>query len=491
MTTTSATSGNSLSSLLSSLTGSSGSSGSSSGSGSSSTGTAGGTISSAGIGSGLNVNAIVSALVQARQSAPQAQIDGRKAQTNNLLTGLASLNSALGSLQSALSQLSSVNTFGTFAATLSNSAVGTTSTLSSAQPGSYSVAVSQLATVQSCSSGALATGAAVGAGTLSVTVGARSMNLTVSATDTLATIATAINSASSNPGVTATVINGANGQQLMLSSNKTGVANGFSISAGSGSSSGLSALASQLSSAGANEAHDAQLTINGIQVSSASNTVSGALDGVTLNLAATGTTQLQVTRDNSAAITAVQGFVTAYNNYEGTVASLSSYDKTSGSAGVLLGDTTLTSVKRQISMVLSGTVKGNSVGSLAALGIVRDKNGQLVPDNAKLSSALNANPNAVKDLFNGSAGYGTRLNAVINSFAGPGTVIPTRIASLNNTLTQLGKQQTDLTNRMAVYQKQLQTQYTQLDTLMSSLNNTSSYLSTALQQLTGSGSSKN
>jgi flagellar hook-associated protein 2 len=476
MTTTSGISSGSLSSLLSGLSGTS----------SSSTSGAGQAIlSSAGIGSGLNVSSIVSALVNAAQAAPQTQITDATNQTNSLLGGLSTLNSTLTSLQSAVAALTSTATFNNYTATLANPAIGTATTLSNAKPGSYALQVTQLAAAQQRTSGAFASTAAVGAGTLDIAIGSSSVSVSVSSTATLSDIASAINSASGNPGVTATVINGTAGSQLLLSSNQTGVANGFTITAASGSDAGLASLASSLNTAGSNEAKDAQLSLNGISVDSASNAVSGALDGVTLNLAAIGSSQLTVQQDTSKTVSAIQAFVTAYNSYVASIGTLSSYDATSQVAGPLLGDSTLNSVVNQISSVLSKSVPGNSIGSLASLGITRQADGTLSLASATLSSALSANPATVQDLFAGSNGYATELNATIDTFTSSSTgIIATREQSLNSRLTQLSGEQTALNARMAVYQQQLQTEYTNLDTLMSSLNNTSSFLSTSLAQLT-------
>ncbi|MDE2156509.1 MAG: flagellar filament capping protein FliD [Xanthomonadaceae bacterium] len=475
MTTTSGISSGSLSSLLSGLTGTS----------SSSTSGAGQAIlSSAGIGSGLNVSSIVSALVNAAQAAPQTQINSATSQTNSLLGGLSTLNSTLTSLQSSVAALTSASTFNSYTASLADTTIGTATTLSNAKPGSYALQVTQLATAQQRASGAYTSTAAVGAGTLNITVGSSSVSVNVSSTATLSDIASAINSASGNPGVTATVINGTGGSQLLLSSNRTGVANGFTITAGSGSDPALASLASSLNTAGSNEAKDALLTLNGISVDSASNAVSGALDGVTLNLAATGSTQLTVKQDTSKTVSAIQTFVTAYNSYVASIGTLASYDATSKVAGPLLGDSTLNSVANQISSVLSKSVPGNSIGSLASLGITRQADGTLSLSSSTLTSALSANPATVQDLFAGSNGYATRLNAAIDTFTSSTGIIATREQSLNSRLTQLSGQQTALNARMAVYQQQLQTEYTNLDTLMSSLNNTSSFLTTSLAQLT-------
>ena len=444
-----------------------------------------GLITSAGIGSNLDVNSIVNALVTAKQAGPQQQITNQTTQTSATLAGLASLQSALSSLQSALSALTQTGTFSSFSATLGDSTIGTTSTLSDAQPGNYTLDVTSLATAQKRSSSAYAASAAIGSGTLTIGVGSNSVNVSVAATDTLSDIAASINGASGNPGVIATVVNGANGAQLLLSSSQTGVAKGFTLSASGDSSTGLAALATQLGTAGSNEAQDAQLSLDGIAITSASNSVSGAIDGVTINLAKTGSTQLTVSQDSSAATTAVQNFVTAYNSYVGTVGTLSSYDVTSHAAGVLLGDTMLTSVQRQIAGVLNGRVAGNSIGSLAALGVTRQADGTMALDSTKLASSLNSDPNAVQDLFAGPHGYATQLNTTLTAFTSSTGVLATRQQSLNDSLTKLNTQQTQLNARMSVYQAQLLSQYTALDTLMSKLNNTSSYLTTALAQMNG------
>ncbi|WP_077483958.1 flagellar filament capping protein FliD [Rhodanobacter sp. C06] len=464
--------------------------GSSAGSGLSSTNSPGsGLLSSAGIGSGLDVNAIITALVNAKQAGPSQQISNQTTQLQAQEAGLTALGSALNSLQTTLGKLGSSLTFNSYTATLGDSMLGTTSTLPNAQPGTYNLTVNHLATAQKRASTAYASGSAVGAGTLTVSVGNQSMNLNVSATDSISTIATAINQSSGNPGVQATIVNGTNGAQLLLTSTKTGVANAFSVSAGSGSSAGLSALATTLNTAGSNEASDASLSIDGIAVTSASNAVSGALNGVTLNLSATGSTTLTVSQDTSGASGAVSDFVNAYNSYISTVGTLSSYDPTSKQGGVLLGDTTLMSVQRQVNSMLSSSVAGNSIGSLAALGITRNADGTLSSDSGKLSSALQSNPGAVQDLFAGTNGYATRLNSMLDGFTSSNGILATRTASIQNQLSNLSQESTALTARMNVYATQLRQQYTALDTLMSSLNNTSSYLTSSLQAMLNSNSS--
>jgi flagellar hook-associated protein 2 len=441
------------------------------------------TISAAGIGSGLDVTAIVTALVNARKAASQSQIDTKTAAATAQLTGYAALKSALAGVSTALATLTTDSTYGSYAATLGDSSIGTTSTLTSAVPGQYAVNVTQLATAQKRTSAVYDGKAAIGAGTLTVGIGTASMNIPVSATATMADIAAAINKSADNPGVTATVVNGSGGSQLLLSSNKTGVANGYTVSSSSDSSSGLATFATALNTAGSTDAKDAQLTIDGIPASSASNNVSGVLDGVTLNLAKTGSTTLTVTQDTSKISDAITGLVTAYNTYNTTVTALDAYNTSTGTTGALLGDPVLNSVKRAMSSLMGGAVAGNAFGTLANLGITRAADGSMSVDSAKLGSALATDPTSVKNLFSGTNGIATKLQTAVTGFVSNSGTIATKVASLNASLTRIDTQQTALDARMAVYQKMLNTQYTKLDSLVTTLNSTSSYLTSSLKAL--------
>ncbi len=471
------------SALSSAISGASSTSSSSSGS---SSGNISGTglLSSLGLGTGLDVNAIITALVNAQEAGPQAQITNQTNQDNNKIAGLTALQTALSGVQSALNELTSSTTYSTFNASLSTTTLGTVSTLPDAAPGTYNLNVTQLATAQKSASAAQPALATVGTGTLNITVAGKTMNVTVGATDTLSAIATSINNGSDNPGVTATIVAGVNGNQLVLTSKSTGTANAFSVSADSSSSSGVTALASSLNTP-TTAATDAKLTIDGISIDSPTNSVSGALTGVTLNLATTGTSQLTVAQSTTPISTAVNDFVSAYNTYASTVSQLQSYNSTTKVAGVLLGDATLSAVQSQIASVLGSKVSASSVGSLASLGITRNSDGSLALNATTLANTLSSNPSSVQQLFTGTSGIATRLSTLVSGFNSSSGALQSRINNLNKDLTGLSSQQTALNARMAVYQQQLVKQYTSLSSLMSSLNNTSSYLTQAMNALTG------
>jgi flagellar hook-associated protein 2 len=488
--------GGSASALSSAITGSSSSStGSSSSSSGSEIDNISGTgiLSTLGLGSGLDVSSIITALVNAAEAAPQADITNQTNSDDNQVAGLTALSTALTGLQSALSELTSSSTYQTFTAgfsanSASASGVGTATTLPDAAPGSYAIDVTQLATAQTSVSSAYSSGSVVGAGTMDITVGNTTMDLSVSASDSLETIATNINNASNNPGVTANVIAGTNGDQLVLTSQQTGTANAFTVSAGSDSSSGLTTLASQLDSPGTGAATNAELTVDGIPVTSSTDNVSGALTGVTMSLTSTGTSTLTVAQSTTPISTAVNDFVTAYNNYNTDVGELASYNSSTGQAGVLLGDPTLDAIQTQLSHVMSSTVQGNSIGSLASLGITRNSDGSLSLNSETLDNALSSDPSTVQNLFASTNGIGTQLNSLVTNYNSSSGILQTRINDLNTDVQNLSTQQTALNTRMATYQEQLVKQYSNLDTLMTSLDNTSSYLTDLEKQSTSSSS---
>jgi flagellar hook-associated protein 2 len=208
-----------------------------------------------------------------------------------------------------------------------------------------------------------------------------------------------------------------------------------------------------------------------------------------MNLTSTGTSTLTISQSTAPITTAVNDFVTAYNTYNSEVSELSSYNSSTGQAGVLLGDPTLSAIQSQISQVMSSSVQGNSIGNLASLGITRNSDGSLSLNSTTLANDLSSNPSTVQNLFASTNGIGTQLSSLVTNYSSSSGIIQTRINNLNTDVSNLATQQTALNARMATYQQQLVKQYTSLDTLMTSLNNTSSYLTELEKQSTSSSSS--
>ncbi len=395
-------------------------------------------ISSPGIGSGLDVKGIVSKLVAAEGQPAQLRFSQQEAQLQAKISALGSFKGALSDLQSSLGSLLKLSDFQQRTATSSNTDVLNISADSTAAAGNYTISVENLAQAQKLASSAYAdtttsiTGGVGGTltfrfgtydntgNTFTVNADKPTQSVTINAADSsLSGIRDAINNA--DIGVTANIINDGTGYRLSIVSKDSGAANSveLSVSDGDGNNTdnaGLSQLAyDPTATAGSGKnlsetvaAQDAKLIIDGLTVTSATNKVSSAIQGVTLDLvsASPGTNlTASVSRNIGSIKTAINNFVSGYNKYIGTVNSLASYNSDTKQAGPLLGDATLRTVTSQVSRLLTSAVPGLSNGtyqSLADLGISTQNDGTLVLDSSKLDDALSTNPDAVAKVFSSS-----------------------------------------------------------------------------------------
>jgi len=243
-------------------------------------------------------------------------------------------------------------------------------------------------------------------------------------------------------------------------------------------------------------AQDANYTINGYAASSASNVVSGAITGVTLDLsgasAADTPTTLTIAANPSTASTSIGTFVSAINGVLTAIQSLGGYDDSTQTAGALNGNATLESFQNQLENILDTVQSGNSggVSSLADLGITADANtGQLDTDSDTLSNALTANITAVGDLLGGTNGIATQLNTLINQYTGAGGLLSSVNQGLQTSLTQVSQQQTALQAELATYSATLTSEYNAMDTAVAALKETQTYLNAEFNPTSSSSSS--
>jgi flagellar hook-associated protein 2 len=450
-------------------------------------------LSSPGIGSGLDVKGLVTQLVAASKTAPQNAIDARRNSNGAGLSAIGSLTSALSAFQDSLSSLADGSAFTEFLATASSTDHFSAIADSTAAAGTYSVNVEQLATAEKASSGAFAANTTLSTGQLTITVGTQSMTLAVgSGTSSLAQLAGSINRNANNPGVTAAVVHAADGDHIVLTATKTGAANAFSVT-GTGDVAGLSydPTTGIGGLTAVTHAQDAKLSIDGFDVTSASNAVQGAIQGVTINLTAvSGTTPdtLTVAADNGSIQKAVQTLVDNYNKLVGTTKTLTSYDSGSGKAGALLGDSTMLGVTSRLSRSLGtqfGT-SGDAVRSLADIGIKFEVDGTLSLDSDKLSAALAGSPEQVRSLFGNTTGIGQSLTPMLQGYLQTGGILDGRTDSLNQSNKSLDDQQSQLDARMDALTAMYTAQFTKLDQLLTSLNSTSSFLTQQLANVSSS-----
>jgi flagellar hook-associated protein 2 len=459
-------------------------------------------ITSTGIGSGLDISAIVTALTNSYGAAQTNELSSEKTTLTAQVSAFGTFQSALDTLQATLSSLETPSALAGYSATVADQSIASATTDSDAVPGSYSLEVQNLATAQSLASAPLASGDTyVGTGTLTLAVGGQSTSITIdSSDDTLSGIASAINNATNNPGVTASVITTSAGARLVLTGTATGADNSITVTQ-SGGDGGLEQLAYDPSNDVTNltqtqAAQDANFTINGYAATSASNQVSDAISGVTLNLtgvsAANTPTTVSIAPDTSTASTSIGTFVTAVNGVISAIQSLTSYDASTQTAGPLNGNATLESFQNQLEDILDTVQSGNAGGinSLAQLGISADANtGQLDTDSTTLGNALSGSLSSVENLLGGTNGIATQLNTLINQYTGPGGLLSSINSGLQTSLSQVAQQQTALQAELATYSATLTSEYNAMDTAVAALKETQTYLTAEFNPNQSSSSS--
>jgi flagellar hook-associated protein 2 len=446
-------------------------------------------------GSSIDVNSLVSQLVAAERKPLDDQLARAVSKNTLQISATSALLGALSSFQSALNGLKTTNVFSGRSTTSSNEDVVTATASANAAPGSYDVEVERLATAQQISSTAFAGGATtvVGSGTLTISLGGTSFSVGVADPgNTLADIRNAINSSSSNPGVSASIINAADGAHLVLTSTKTGAANAIQVT----QTGTLSALeyttTNQANYTQLRPAQDALVNVAGYPTTSATNSITGVIDGVTLNLesAADNTTvSVTVGYDDAAAKDKIKSFVTAYNTLRGMMTRLGGYDSASGTGGPMLGDSILSGIDAELRRTLSNPVTeaGPAMQTLASIGINSSpKDGTLTIDDAKLDAALDSNFDGVARLFGSpETGVAAKLYNQIEDRLADGAAIDTRNKTLQAEQKALTKKKGDIDIRMSIVQQTYLKQFTRLDTLLSSLSATSAYLSQQIDSLPG------
>lgn len=452
------------------------------------------TISSLGIGSGLDINSLVSQLVAAERAPKDSRLTRDDAKLTAEFSALATLKGALSGLQSASRALRDADAFALTRATVGDESYFTASGAGEAVPGSYDVRVQQLATAARLGSGAYPDGAGtvVGTGTLTIAVGARSFDVVITEdTDTLAQVRDAINLAAGNTVVRATLIGDASGSYLSLTSLATGAANTITVNA-TGATAGLQTLVDDLNDFDADvdvAAQDAIVHVSGYEIHGATNAISGAIDGVTLSLKKATpdgeTVSLSVQRDEAAIQKRAESFVAAFNAVAQQVKTLGRYDAATKTAGTLLGDSLLRGVDTQLRRMLVEPVAGTSGShrTLSSLGIQLTAAGALELDATKFKAALAADPDAVGRVFSSESGVAVRMSTFLDERLGSGGEFAARDARISSQRRRLEQDREALDARMAVLQQRYLKQFTTMDTMLAQLQSTSSYLTQQLEGL--------
>jgi flagellar hook-associated protein 2 len=440
-------------------------------------------IGFSGIGAGTDWTSIITQLV-AIESKSLYRLQSDEAELNQQISDYGLVKSAIDTFKSKVDSLRDASTLSVYSGVSSDEDVLTATTDSSAVTSTYDVVVSTLASRDKIASSSYTDSAtAVGTGTLNITVNGETMNLTVDASNnTLSGLRDAINDSATNPGVVASILNEAGGSRLILTSTETGAANAVNISVidddlNNTDSSGLSrlfyigagddGLAEQVTTA-----VDAELTIDGFDITSASNSVTGAISGVTLQLKSLGSSTVDIDTDVSQVEEKVSDFVDVYNTL---MEQFDSFD-----AGSLSNDSGLRRIANGFTEILNAPAVINGADSyLFEAGISRDRYGVLSLDSSELSDMLANDFDKVSKLFaDDTTGFATRFydyaDQVLNE------IVASREDSLNSQKSRLQTQIDRQEIHIEVYEKSLIEQFAALDKTMSSLLATSNYLTNQL-----------
>lgn len=471
----------------------------------------------------LDVNTIVTQLMTVERQ-PIDKLNLKEASYQAKLSAYGTLRGAVSSFDSAVRSLDSTAKFQSLKATPSDPAIFSASASSIAVAGTYSLEISSLAQSQKLiADGRSSSTAAIGAnvttrltfdfGTISggsftpydsetdtggiysgagrTFTGNSSHDITIdSSNNSLQGIRDAINAA--KIGVTAMIVNdgGATPYRLALSSDALGVANSMRIAVdGDATIGGLLAHdpAGTQNLAETATASNASLKVNGVAVSKTSNTISDVIQGVTLNLLKETTTpaKLTVARDTASINSSISGFIKTYNDLAKTLKDASAYDPTAKKGAILQGDATVRTLQAQLRAIL-GTTAGESAATLRTLsdiGVSFQKDGSLTLNQAKLDSAIADNFSEIAALFTSENGYVTKLKTWSNSILAADGALTTRTDGIGRTIADISRQRSAIEKRLVGIEQNYRRQFTALDTMLSSMNQTSMFLSQQLAQI--------
>lgn len=437
----------------------------------------------------INVSQLVSELMLV-QSQPLVQLQSQEAGVQSKLSAYGQEQSALSTLQTAANALALPTAFQAASATVTGGGVAATVTGTPANA-NYSVSVTTLAQSQSIASAPLASAStAIDTGTMTIQPGtwsagnagftastAAPITVTINSTnDTLSGIAAAINSAA-NGTVNASVVTDSSGSRLVLNSTSTGAANGFSVSTSPTAPAATTALAQfnfapgTLSMTSEQSAADASFSVNGLALTSASNSVSSVISGVTLNLnQAASVSQVQVGTDPKAVTSTVNGFISAYNAFISLTGTLTSYNASSNSASVLTGDSPTRDMVGTLQSILGSqwSTTGTGPSWLAQIGVSVNTDGTLALDSTKFQAALAADPSGVTSMFTaggtGAAqGFAVQIGSAVTQLIGSNGPLGSAQDNLQAQVTYMNSQQAILKASLAQTQAALTQEYSALN----------------------------
>ena len=479
-------------------------------------------ISFPGVGSGLQVKEIVTAIVNAEAVPFQSRATQKQGVLTTDISAVGALKSALEDLNTSLADLGDVDKYQQRSASGRDDFIGISSD-KDASVGNYSVEVNNLASAHKVMSNAIDTTAAVGEGTMTLAVGSDSFDITTTATTTLSELRDLINDSESNDSVFATIITDGTDQHLVLSSKETGVSSEIKITVAdldgnNTDASGLSQLAYDRLAAipvenmnQVDAAEDASITIDGsITVSSSTNEFKNVIDGITITankvhdtLGGDDLSKVAIAEDNSNIATGINAFIENFNalvDLSNQLGISKKSDNDSITVGALAGDSMLRNVMSKIRSQFTTDFETGVSSSgkktysmLAELGVRTELNGHLSLDSDTLNDAIENDPSDIQTLCAGGTdsdnksitGFVESMDEFIGFYTDSGGLIDRRIEGNNSQVSSLEKDVESFNVKMKALEARLYAQYGAMDTLVAQLNNTGSYITQQLDNMPG------
>ena len=479
-----------------------------------------------GIGSGIDIDSIVKSMVAAERAPKESQLANLEKKTTTQITAVGALKSAISEFQAALGGLNKPEIFQARSATSSKSDLVGVAAGTTAGAGSYQVEVKSLAASSKVAlkpfTNTVEAPATFGGGTLTFKVGEKSLSVSVDeANNTLAGIRDAINAGGKDMGLTATIVTDDAGARLVLSSTSTGAAEDITVE-GETTNAGLGSLSlDALNFDGSidepklsnfendpqgyeaamalyregpmtlSKAQSAQISVDGLLVTSKTNKIEGAIEGVTLDLkakaAANEPLTITIAEDKVGVKKQIQSFVDGYNKLIGVINAQTKVtsvgDGKAPVTGALVGDATARTLLGMIRNELVNVQGDGAIRALVDLGITTQKDGTLKIDDAKLARVMDSNFTELPGLFTGDKGLATRLDEKLKPYTQTGGILEQRNKAMTETISDIDKQKENLNRRIASLQERLYKQFNAMDLLVGQLTNTSNSLIASLENL--------
>lgn len=455
------------------------------------------TVTSAGAGSGLDLESVISASVAAKKAQLQTPITTKKTNTQITLTGLGQLKSAISTFRTSLDALSATGAFNKRSVNITQDTddpVLKIETNDGASNGDYNITVDKLATTSKVEGtfASSTTALITEDGTLTFKAGDEEFTVDVKAGDTLEQVRKRINNNGDNFGLTANIVNTSDGKaKLILDSGVSGAGNDLSITGST------TALTDKFSTTGSNmtqtqAAGSAQITVDGNILTSETNTFEDTIAGLDVTVLRTSdkdtdgnakSNRVKVTTDTSAITKLVQNFIDSYNTLNTKMTELGKRNTISGGesqddGGALAGDSTPRIVRNLMTnAIMTPSTNSTVYSTIFQLGIKMDNDGVLSLDSDKFKDALADNYEQVVSVFGGSEGVAGQLSASLKEYTKTGGLLSMRQDQLNTELNYWGQKEADTTTQMEKYEASLRAKYASLDTLLAQMNSSASYLS--------------